>query len=53
MSVVLLGKEVGSMQDSGKAISMAIQYYLLWNEKKEPGNSQQFSKFGYNCRRYL
>ena len=50
---VLLSKEAGSMQDSAKTISVAIQYYLLWNAKEEPGNTQQCSQLSYNCRRYL
>jgi hypothetical protein len=52
-SVLLLSKVAGWMQGSARAISVAIQYYVLWNGKEGSGNNQQFSRLRYNCRRYL
>jgi len=48
-----LEKEASSIQDSAKTFSVAIRYYLLWNEKKELRNTQKFSQLTNNCRRYL
>jgi hypothetical protein len=38
--LLLVSKEVGSMQDSATITSVAMQYYLLWNEMKDSENTQ-------------